>query len=232
MISLALIGKGIQHSKSQNMYEELLGQKINYDLIDCQNENEIPQLEEMFSKFDGVSITSPYKTFFLNKLKLDHDVKKINAVNCIAKIGGDFKGFNTDLIALDEIINNYIKNYGKLGFHILGDGVMSKLIVYILNLKKIPFQIHSRKTCKDLEQISLKEKVGSETKTFIVNCCSRSFIFKGVANKEFIFWDMNYSFLAHQQSLPLIFEEYVDGLSLLKLQAKYALNIWGILNNQ
>ncbi len=232
MISLALIGKGIQHSKSQNMYEELLGQKINYDLIDCQNENEIPQLEEMFSKFDGVSITSPYKTFFLNKLKLDHDVKKINAVNCIAKIGGDFKGFNTDLIALDEIINNYIKNYSKLGFHILGDGVMSKLIVYILNLKKIPFQIHSRKTCKDLEQISLKEKVGSETKTFIVNCCSRSFIFKGVANKEFIFWDMNYSFLAHQQSLPLIFEEYVDGLSLLKLQAKYALNIWGILNNQ
>ena len=232
MISLALIGKGIQHSKSQNMYEELLGQKINYDLIDCQNENEIPQLEEMFSKFDGVSITSPYKTFFLNKLKLDHDVKKINAVNCIAKIGGDFKGFNTDLIALDEIINNYIKNYGKLGFHILGDGVMSKLIVYILNLKKIPFQIHSRKTCKDLEQISLKEKVGSETKTFIVNCCSRSFIFKGVANKEFIFWDMNYSFLAHQQSLPLIFEEYIDGLPLLKLQAKYALNIWGILNNQ
>ena len=232
MISLALIGKGIQHSKSQNMYEELLGQKINYDLIDCHNENEIPQLEEMFSKFDGVSITSPYKTFFLNKLKLDHDVKKINAVNCIAKVGGDFKGFNTDLIALDEIINNYIKNYGKLGFHILGDGVMSKLIVYILKLKKIPFQIHSRKVCKDLEQISLKEKVENEKKTFIVNCCSRSFIFKGMANKEFIFWDMNYSFLAHQQSLPHIFEEYVDGLSLLKLQAKYALNIWGILNNQ
>ena len=99
MISLALIGKGIQHSKSQKMYEELLLQKINYHLIDCYNEKEIPHLEELFSKYDGVSITSPYKTFFLNKLKLDNDVKKINAVNCIAKTDGDFRGFNNDLNA-------------------------------------------------------------------------------------------------------------------------------------
>jgi shikimate dehydrogenase len=228
MISLALIGKDIQHSKSQKMYEDLLSKKINYELIDCPSEKEIPSLEELFSKFEGVSITSPYKTFFLDRLIIEDSVREISAVNCISKINNEYHGFNTDLIALNDILEVYIHKFRNIGAYILGDGVMSRLLLYLFKLKNMPCHLFSRKRGDNFENLSLLNKIDCEEKTFVINCCSREFIFKGQINNKFIFWDLNYSFIAHQKFLPTIVDSYIDGLELLNLQAKHSLGIWDI----
>jgi len=64
MISLALLGKNISHSKSREVYEELLAEKIDYKIYDCPSPSDIPSLDAFFKKHKGLSITSPYKKFF------------------------------------------------------------------------------------------------------------------------------------------------------------------------
>ena len=56
-ISLGLLGKDIAHSKSKNMYEELLGCDVSYTHFDHSTPESIPTLEEIFSKVSGLSIT-------------------------------------------------------------------------------------------------------------------------------------------------------------------------------
>ncbi len=58
---LALIGKNISHSKSPEIYNKLLNNQVEYTLLDCDTVDAIPSLDELMKKFDGVSITSPYK---------------------------------------------------------------------------------------------------------------------------------------------------------------------------
>tara|TARA_Y100001970_G_C14191289_1_gene835539 strand:+ start:1080 stop:1775 length:696 start_codon:yes stop_codon:yes gene_type:complete len=228
MIKLALIGKSIQHSKSQDMYEQLLNTKISYDLLDYPDVKVIPSLDSLFSKYEGVSVTSPYKPFFLDKINLTPDVEAVKAINCLAKNKDGYWGYNTDLLAIEEITNNFFLKYRDIGFYILGDGVMGKVVSYICGKKSIPHKVLSRKNHDNFSSLSLLNKVSSESKTIIVNCCSRNFIFNGEIDSDFIFWDLNYSFKPHKELFLSKTCEYIDGLELLNLQAKYALSIWGI----
>jgi len=59
-----------------------------------------------------------------------------------------------------------------------------------------------------------------------INSCSRSFVFNGVLDKSFLFWDYNYNFEPHLESLPARCHRYDDGLELLKHQAIEALRFW------
>ena len=104
MISLSLIGKNISHSKSQNCYEKLLGRKIKYSLIDCPSENDIPSLEDIFRNCQGLSVTSPYKKFFLNKVIVGEEIQNLNAINCIRKNDNVFEGTNSDYFALTAVV--------------------------------------------------------------------------------------------------------------------------------
>ncbi len=228
MINLALIGKAIQHSKSQSMYEDLLSTKVNYDLLDYFTEDEIPSLEFLFSKYEGISITSPYKEFFLDKVNLSSDVKRVKAINCLTKTQKGYYGYNTDLLALEEIINNFLQKYKTIGFYILGDGVMGRVVSFICEKQSIPYQILSRKKCENFSNLTLLNKINSEKKTIVINCCSRNYIFNGDIDNNFIFWDLNYSFKPHDDLFLSNGCEYIDGLELLNLQAKHAIEIWGV----
>jgi len=228
MIKLALIGKSIQHSKSQSMYERLLKTKISYDLLDYSRERDIPSLDSLFSKYEGISITSPYKPFFLDKINLSPGVSIVKAINCLAKNEKGYFGYNTDLLALEEIINNFYLKYKTIAFYILGSGVMARVVSHVCGKKSIPYKILSRKNYKGFENLNLINKVNSEDKTIIVNCCSRNYVFNGEIEKDFIFWDLNYSFKPHKDIFKSMECEYLDGLELLNLQAKYALDIWEI----
>lgn len=223
MYNLALIGKNISHSKSGEMYKGLLGDKLSsYNLLDYECEVQIPTLDELFSKYDGISITSPYKRFFVAKLQLDSFALKVGAVNCIRKKKGMYEGTNTDYYACADLLREFFNQVSPSEVIILGDGVMSHLIQLILNELKKDFTIYSRKKTKDFSQLSFGDKFNQ---VFIINTCSRDYIFSGDVNKNIYFWDLNYNFLSHKLRL----EEkcnYLDGLSLLELQARYATEFW------
>lgn len=231
MIKLALIGKNIQHSRSPQIYRNLLKTPLQYDLLDYENDSLIPSVKELFQIYDGISITSPYKKYFLDQVRISEKIKKLAAINCLIKRPDGFIGENTDYISIAEILQKLILQHGHLMVIILGDGVMSKVLQVALEETTIEFKIFSRKITKDLDRLNLPDLFEKEFKTdykkLIINTCSREFIFSGIMDRNIIFWDFNYNFPPHLNFLQNK-SQYMDGMELLELQAKHALAFWSI----
>lgn len=231
-MKLALIGYPIQHSLSPKMYKEILGSKLTtYDLLEFKHEDDIPTLLELSKKYDGLNITAPYKKHFFNDVLIDSEiVKSIEAINVIAFKDSEAYGTNTDVIAVEHILSNYKERYPFIRLIILGSGVMAKVTIMIAKKLEIPFWEFNRHTHPDLAVLDL-EKFHNETyQTIVINCCSRDFIFKGILHPNYIFWDYNYAFIPHQNSLPSNVKQYIDGEDMLFLQAKAAVQFWQVTN--
>jgi shikimate dehydrogenase len=228
MISLALIGKDISHSQSPKMYKKLLTKEHEYTLLDFKKESEIPSLEKIFSQHQGLSITSPYKRHFLDKVQMDESINPLNAINCIKKgPDGTFEATNTDFLAVQSILSKLEEKYGKLDVVLLGDGAMSFITQKILLKKNIQFKVFSRKTVDDLENLFLSSSSDGKT-LLVINSCARTFVFQGQVPKDSIFWDFNYDFLPHKQRLSSLCQSYLDGIEMLELQAKFAIEFWNL----
>ena len=223
-LSLGLIGKDIGHSRSQEIYEEILDKSIDYHLFDFKNKEEIPHLENFFLKIDGLSITSPYKGYFFSFVEPDHIAKRILAVNCIKKCRGRYLGTMTDYYGIRDIFGILEKKYQIRRVILLGDGIMSKTSALLLQEKKIPFKMFSRRKTQGFNALNFKYL--SEKGTVIINACSRDYAYNGGIHPDSIFWDYNYNFEQHKYLKDILGERYVDGVSLLYTQAKYALSFW------
>ena len=226
LIKLGLLGKNIQHSRSKSIYEGLLNKSIDYHLFDYENPIHIPELNILFKNLNGLSITAPYKTHFLNKLILSKESNITQAVNCIKKDhDGTFFGYNTDFMACDFILSKYIPFLENNTILVLGNGPMARVIIYLLNKNKFNFIHHFRLDGEDLNKKSFKKYY---EQIAVINCCSRGFLFKPELEFQNInfFWDLNYA----QDSLYSYLDNniYFNGLELLELQAKFALDIWNI----
>lgn len=225
MVNLALVGKNIQHSKSQNMYEKLLDQKINYTLLDYEREKDIPTLTSLMKRFDGVSITAPYKTHFLNEL--DTLITEVPAVNAIKYENGKLIGNNTDFFAVEEILNNYHAS-GINKFYLLGDGAMGKMTKKLLVKAGYSFEHFSRRL-GNLDQVS-PSGLGGNYSELVINTCGRNFDYPIKSFTEFDFWDMNYALEHHQDKFKNSSTRYQDGEAQLLMQAKYALSFWNLMS--
>ncbi|MDD4975845.1 MAG: hypothetical protein PHY93_15925 [Bacteriovorax sp.] len=233
MIKLALVGKNIQHSRSPDIYQGILGNEVEYGLLDFADATEIPSAKELLSIYDGVSITSPYKKHFLPDIELTSCASLVGAVNCLRLRNGIITGENTDFLAVVNILENWIQEYKQLNIIILGDGVMSTVTQQALNKCRVTsFKVFSRKTSNYFDQLNIPKIFETQFPTarqrIVINTCSRDFIFKGCLDKQTIFWDFNYNFEDHLSSLPAMIQQYIDGLEMLELQAQYALAFWSI----
>ena len=225
MIKLGLLGKNIKHSKSQEMYEQLLQREIKYSLFDFSHPDEIPPLKNLFSNIQGLSITAPYKKHFFDDVYLSEEAKIVGAINCIKFHNGQYVGYNTDYLAALELVERY--GFSKdSNIIVLGNGPVAKMIGLILERSGLSYLKLFRTSEFQINDYNMGIFNGEAVS--IINCVSRGVVFspdfKGsVINK---FWDLNYS----QESLFSSFykNNYIDGLDLLRLQAKFALNIWGI----
>ena len=226
MKKLALIGENISHSKSKKVYESILGEKVDYALLDIANKEDIPSLEELFGIFEGISITSPYKTVFCNKVFVgDKFVRQLNSINCLTKKECFLEGTSTDFFALQDHFEDLKKKYGFFRVALLGDGNMSGVTRFILQRMGMECKVFSRRL-GNLDSDTILEGVfPSHEKIIVVNSCSREFVFRGEAPKNCLFWDYNYGIGGHEEYLKKKYS-YKDGYSLLELQAKYALNFW------
>ena len=158
MLKLALIGKEIQHSLSPEIYSDFLGDQLTiYDLLDYPNEKVIPEASVLLSLYNGISITSPYKKVFMDKVRLTPGAEALGAINCLGIIKGEIVGENTDYLAIVSIISNWKKKMGPLSVIILGDGVMSKITEFALKNLGISFKTLSRRTVDEFSQINLSQ---------------------------------------------------------------------------
>ncbi|WP_127715254.1 hypothetical protein [Halobacteriovorax sp. HLS] len=217
MRKLGLVGRNISHSKSQQMYEEILGEPVDYSLFDFEEESKIPKLEYFFNLVDGLSITAPYKKQFLKDVILDREIEALGAINCIKKEGNQYFGTNTDFMAVEQLLRSYTDK----SIVILGDGSMASITIAALNSLKLQYRQYSRRSCGDITKLDLSNLNNG----LIINTCSREFLYEGALSKDTIFWDYNYS-SSKQAKIIQNKYSYVDGLELLKLQAKFALDFW------
>ena len=112
------------------MYEDLLGGSVDYTLLDYDNEGQIPNLSSLLSKYDGVSVTAPFKHVFVPCCEVQEIFKELNAINCIGKFGNCLKGTNTDFLALEKLTQSYFKDFEKIV--LLGDGAMARITISFL----------------------------------------------------------------------------------------------------
>ena len=228
MISLGLLGKNIQHSRSKEMYQKILNQPVDYHLLDYDEEKEIPCLPILMEKISGLSITSPYKKIFLDSVNMDSEIADLNAINCVKKVGNEFYATNTDYLALNELIDKMIQQYNFSNtVFILGDGAMGKVLIKICEKKRIKYKVFSRK----LSNIcSIDDEFKDNTDPhLIINACAREYIFNHNLPNESVFWDLNYNLTAHEKLFQNKNITYIDGLSLLELQARHAVTFWNLI---
>lgn len=228
-LNLALVGKGIKHSKSQQMYEEILNTSVDYTLLDYANESDIPPAKELLNKFDGISITAPYKDCFIKQVEVDERFIKLNAINCIGSFGTDLKGTNTDYLAMEEFVDNEVKfQFDRIV--LLGDGAMARITIDVFNAKNIKFDQFSRKLNSDFLDFNFLVEKNASEKLLILNSCARVFNFNREIDSNTVFYDYNYSHEYHSDFFKNSLGKYVDGLALLKSQARHALKFWGFNN--
>ncbi len=223
---LALLGKNISHSLSPSLYREILGHELeSYELIDAADPASIPSLAEMARTLNGLNITAPYKKHFFSQVITSEILKRIGAINCIAFGKSEIIGTNTDYIATREILQRM--TIGEAcQLILLGSGSMATMTKIIAEELGLPLKQYSRSTEANLSGLDLRSSHSSEKKTIIINSCSRDFIFQGLVHHEAHFWDYNYNFSPHSQSLPSRVKTYTDGTELLRLQAIAAVNFW------
>ena len=226
MKKLALIGKNISHSQSQKVYESILGEKVDYTLLDISEVAKIPRPEKLFDTFEGVSITSPYKSVFHGQVFIeDPSLRSLNSINCLRKKGELYEGTSTDFFALRDHFGELIKEYGPFKVALLGDGNMSILTRSILHEMGVEYRVFSRKLGNLAVDTDLAAIFAAGQKVVVVNSCSREFVFRGKLPPDGLFWDYNYG-VGGCGGHPEEYCSYKDGYSLLEQQAKYALSFW------
>lgn len=229
MYKLGLLGSNISHSKSQQMYEKILGEPVDYTLLDYQSEESIPFLESLFGEgYLGLSITYPFKKTFLNKVFIqDERVRRLNAINCLKKEKDKVLATNTDFLAAQRLLKNFSPE--EYNFLVLGAGNMAGVFEECFKESLNNSKFLNRREHGDLNQISYDNlfQKDDQKSLLLINCCSRDFIFHKNLPKGSVFWDMNYSMPEHD-SLVEKGIDYRNGLDLLFWQAKFACDFWGI----
>ena len=217
---MALIGKNISHSKSKEMYEKILNEKINYTLLDYENTSEIPKLIDLLEDFPRISITAPYKNYIFENIDyFKENILDLESVNAIKLVDGKVWGTNTDLLAFKYLYERDFSNFKNI--LILGDGNMSKMAQKYFHYMDKICKVYSRKknNLQELSEININESL-------IINCCSREYQFNIQIPSNSIFWDMNYNLKHHKEYFTQNNLHYQDGIELLELQAKFALSFW------
>ena len=237
MMKFGLIGRNISYSFSKKYFEQKFHQlsllDYSYDLFDIQ---QIEEIEKIFSidNLRGLNVTIPYKEQVIPFLdELSDEAEKIGAVNCILIKNGKKTGYNTDVFGFEKSLLTYPKILSEKAL-ILGNGGAAKAVKYIFDKYNIDYQIVSRKTELNFENLS--EEIVKEHK-IIVQCTpvgtfpdveqSLPFPFSGIFSQHVVI-DLIYNppqtqFLrkAHEMGA-----ETMNGLLMLEQQAEKAWEIW------
>jgi shikimate dehydrogenase len=223
-----LIGKDISHSRSPELYKKIISPDIQYDLLDISSAKELPSLEELAKTYSCINVTSPYKRSYFSSVTIHGDgVKELGAINTLCFSSQGWVATNTDLLAVQEILGHHLLNHPDLELLVLGSGVMGQVTLVAARNLKLNCQVIDRKSGLTSES-DLRPFYRPGKFNIVINACSRDFVFKGAINRDTLFWDFNYNFIPHLNTLPLKVSTYLDGQELLELQAQKAAAFWSL----
>lgn len=120
---IGLLGKTLKHSLSKIIHESL--RDTTYTLYESDD------LDHFFksTKFKGLNVTIPYKETSIKYMDHVSDiVLKTQALNTIVNVNGLYYGYNTDFLAIDDIIKRYFPLDKTLPILIIGNGATSRSV--------------------------------------------------------------------------------------------------------
>jgi len=221
---LALLGAGIAHSRSPAIYRRLIGDHIHYELLDLSRESDLPAEAELAVRYDGVSITTPWKAHYAAAAL--GGARALGAVNCLRFRDGRTEATNTDWTALREMVPAMAREHHPVLWVLIGDGVMARVFAAVMQEKGMDFVQYARPRGDEVATLDLPVRHPGGGTKIVVNACGRGFSFAGNADATWVFWDFNYAHAIHETRLPCLFGSYIDGVGLLETQAKHAIKFW------
>ena len=241
MKKYGLIGFPLSHSFSKEYFNvKFLDENIN----DCHYKNyELKSLNEfnlILKEKDllGLNVTIPYKEEIISYLdEIDEIAKKIGSVNVIKISRGRLIGFNSDYLAFNQTIKEWLPSL-KLSALILGSGGSSKAVKYALDNLNISYTIVSRNASAN--KISYddlnKGNFFSENK-LIINTTPLGMFPKLNSCPDIDFSQLNeenyvYDLIYNPEITDLLSRarktgaKIKNGLEMLHLQAKISWDLW------
>ncbi|MBN2557362.1 MAG: shikimate dehydrogenase [Clostridia bacterium] len=241
-MKLALIGKKLSHSYSQEIHEiffELTGIEGSYRLLEVSGpeklEDALLNLEE--SGFSGTNITIPYKIDVLSHaVYRSPEVIRLNAANTIAFTKSGRKAYNTDYFGFMRSVEKAGINPGAGGWLVLGSGGGASSVKAVLEDMGAPV-IYTASTSKKGEGfLSYSELEGIKGISGVVNttpvgmfpdtegCILPEKAFKGLKYAvDLVYNPSRTKFLQYARDNGCV---SVNGLYMLVAQAVKAQEIW------
>ena len=144
-----LLGRKLGHSFSKEYFTDKFS-KLNlndsYVNIELDDVSEIISFVKENKDLKGFNVTVPYKEKIIPYLDdIDNVAKEVGAVNTVKVYNnGMLKGFNTDVIGFEKLLESTRLQDYKTTSLIFGSGGASKAVQYVLRKNNIPFRIVSR----------------------------------------------------------------------------------------
>ena len=144
-----LLGRKLGHSFSKEYFTDKfsrLNLNDSYVNIELDDVSEIISFVKENKDLKGFNVTVPYKETIIPYLDdIDNVAKEVGAVNTVKVYNnGMLKGFNTDVIGFEKLLESTRLQDYKTTSLIFGSGGASKAVQYVLRKNNIPFRIVSR----------------------------------------------------------------------------------------
>lgn len=247
MQAFGLIGNPLDHSFSKKYFEEkFIREKLNnyqYELYPLNNIQDFNQLIKASSHLKGLNVTIPYKEAIMPFLdEIDPIANAIGAVNTIAieqSKGETFlKGYNTDVIGFRQSLKPFLAKEHHRAL-ILGSGGASKAVAFVLKQLDIPYYKVSRRPNNKLQTIAYDDLDAKAIESFplLINTTPLGMhpkidalppIDLSLIGENHLVYDLIYNPLETKLLREARTKQAncVNGLSMLKLQAEAAWEIW------
>lgn len=149
MHRLGLIGFPLAHSFSAKYFKEKFERELltdwgykNYPLGNISELAPLLQTDGLI----GLNVTIPYKESVLNYCEqLDPKAAAIGAVNTLVKTSEGWKGYNTDIIGIENSLLPLVRPHHQQAL-IFGTGGAAKAVAYVLRQIGVHFQFVSRRS--------------------------------------------------------------------------------------
>ena len=167
MRRFGLIGYPLSHSFSKKYFTEKFQREglsdHQYDLFPIESIEGLKQVLADHPDLVGINVTIPYKEQVLAFLDERNEiVQEIGACNCIHRIDGKLKGYNTDVLGFIQTWEKKLNSTHKKAL-VLGTGGAAKAVHYACRQKGISYLEVSRTpkpgtiTYRDLDAALMKE---------------------------------------------------------------------------
>ncbi|BAO66345.1 shikimate dehydrogenase family protein [Candidatus Karelsulcia muelleri] len=239
-----LVGKNISYSFSNSFFKRKF-KKENikntiYNIFDIKKLSLINEIIKVNKNFLGFNVTIPYKKKIISKINIiNNNLKKIGSINTVKIINDITIGYNTDIYGFENSFKLKLKSYHNNAL-ILGNGGVSKSIIYVLTKLGIKYLVVSRNKKNGISYSNISKEIINNN-NIIINCTPLgtypninecpNIPYEFLSKKHYLY-DLVYNpketlFLKKGKNIGCIVQ---NGLNMLYLQANLSWKIWNEIN--